>query len=198
MSVSQNAKELQVNSGAGSINISMPSATGGGNSLDVFYVPDVFNWTKGGTVSGSGPYNFPIEKDVVTGVQKWLSSYHSCDKPDPQTANAAITVTVNYEPGYMPDPPKNDQVTIVKLIYTDAPSVVYIGNPDIGNTSVDAQVTNGRQATIVVWSGGPTTSGNSTPLYFGTATVVLQAGANYSIDLKPITQSNLDAILNGI
>ena len=182
---------------AGSIVVDLPSSAGAGGGLSKYYIAaGNFGWTNGGAVNGNSPYNFSIDKMKMFGM---LSSNYSAAKAD-VAANATITVKVNYEDaGYNPNPGANDQVTIVKLIYKDAPSVVSFGGFNYSNSSASGPVTNGRNATIVVYSGGPIVgTNNSTYFYFGTLSVTLQAGQTYTLDLKKTDQASLDIILNNI
>jgi hypothetical protein len=194
---SQNGNAIKINPAlpAGSIAVNLPSSTGAGAGLSAYYMGSNFTWVNGGAASGNPIYNFSVEKKLLLGM---LSSDYSCAKTD-IAANAQITVKVNYEDaGYNPAPPVNDLITVVKVIYKDAPSVVSFGGFNYGTSSVSGPVNSGRQATIVAYSGGPLGSGNSTYLYFGTLNVTLQAGQNYILDLKKIDQASLDAILAGI
>ena len=179
-----------------SIGVTLPSSTGAGSGLSVYYWDAGLIWVNGGAATGTSTYVFPIEKKVVSGL---FSMTYNCAKPD-VAANATITVNVTYEDaGYNPNPPTNDQITVVKVIYKDAPSVVFLGGFDYITNSVTGPVTSGRSAVIVGYSGGPIPStGTSTDLFFAAKTVTLTGGATYTLDMKRIDQASLDAILAGI
>lgn len=195
---SQNGNAVKVNPAlaVGSIAVQLPSSTNAGAGLSAWYKDNNFNWVNGGAAAGNGIYNFSLEKKLQFGM---LSADYSCAKQD-MIANAQVTVKITYEDGsYNPDPPVNDQVTIVKLIYKDAPSAVSFDGFNYNTESVSGPVTAGRDATIVVYSGGPAGGLiSSTPLYFAALNVNLQAGQTYNLYLKKTDQANLDLVLNNL
>jgi hypothetical protein len=195
---SQNGNAIKVNPAIpGNITVTLPSSTGAGSGLNGFYRDNMLNWIMGGAATGSSTYSFNIQNLLNLGM---LGDY-SCAKVDALPRIAGITVTPVYESGYDPDPATNDQVTFVAVFYKDAPEVVQLNAnaspPVYKNKNFSGNVSFGRQATIVAYSGGPIPGFNnqSTYLYAGSTVVTLQSGATYNINLNKISQSSLDAIL---